>query len=183
MRILKLQMAVTVDGFVAGPDGQGDWLTKYDPTAWGEAHRLIDTSDTLLMGRKMVPEFMTYWEKVTPDSDEYAFAQKMLAVPKLVFSHTLTAVKGENIRVERGDLATVVRQLKGQSGKDILVYGGVSFVNSLIEHDLIDQLNFFVNPIAIGKGKTIFTSQKPLHLNGSTAFPCGVVLNTYGRHP
>lgn len=181
MRTLKLQMAMTVDGFVASADGQVDWMVKYDPKAWGEANRLIDTSDTLLMGRKMVPDFMTYWENVKPDSDEYAFAQKMLDVPKIVFSHTLQEVKGENIRLERGDLVTVVKQLKQQSGKDILVYGGVSFANSLVEHNLVDQLNLFVNPVAIGKGKPIFRSQKSLNLTGSTAFPCGVVLNTYRR--
>lgn len=181
MRTLKLQMDITLDGFVASSDGKVDWMVKYDPQAWGEANRFIDTSDTLLMGRRMVAGFMTYWESVKTSSDEYAFAQKMLAVPKIVFSHTLKEVKGENTRLERGDLATVVKQLKEQSGKDILVYGGASFVNALIEHDLIDQLNFFVNPVAIGKGKPIFTSRKPFTLTGSAAFPCGVVLNTYNH--
>ena len=63
--------------------------------------------------------------------------------------------------------------------KDILVYGGATFVSSLIEHGLIDEMNFFVNPVAIGNGMRVFKGRKPLKLAASTAYPCGIVVNSY----
>jgi dihydrofolate reductase len=59
------------------------------------------------------------------------------------------------------------------------VYGGATFVSSLIENKLIDELNLFINPVAIGKGLQIFSSRSPLKLINSTAYPSGIVVNTY----
>ena len=82
MRKLKLQMQITVDGFVAGPNGELDWMTwAMDEKAVALVNHLADTSDTILMGRKMTPGFVTYWEGVKPDSPEYDFAQKMVGIP------------------------------------------------------------------------------------------------------
>ena len=181
MRKLKLQMQTTTDGFVAGPDGQLDWMTSIDTDDKLIAliNRLTDTSDTILLGRKMTPGFITYWEGVQPNTPEYPFARKMVDMPKVVFSKTLTRVAGQNVRVEGGDLVQAVKKLKGLPGKDIVVYGGATFVGSLIENNLIDQLNFFVNPVAIGRGMRVFKDRKSLRLTGSTAYPSGVVVNSY----
>jgi len=81
--------------------------------------------------------------------------------------------------VENGDLVTAVNELKSQSGKDLLVYGGASFVAALIENRLIDELSLFVNPIAIHEGLRIFTSRAPLQLVDSVAYSTGKVVNTY----
>ena len=125
MRKLKLQMQVTVDGYVAGPEGQLDWMTfDFDPALEAFVNQLTDTSDTILLGRKMTEGFIQYWEHVPKDSREYAFAQKMVGMPKVVFSKTLHHVEGKNVRVENGDLAEAVKQLKSAPGKDIVVYGG-----------------------------------------------------------
>ena len=182
MRKLKLQMQCTVDGFVAGPEGQLDWMTfDMDPELLGFITHLTDTSDTILLGRKMTDGFVKYWEHVLTqkDSPEYAFAEKMVAYPKVVFSRSLRHVEGKNVRVENGDVVQAVTQLKGQAGKDILVYGGATFVSSLIEQGLIDEMNFFVNPVAIGRGMQVFTAKRPLGLARSKAYPCGIVVNTY----
>jgi len=180
MRKLKLQMQVTIDGFVAGPNGQLDWMTRdADEKGLAEIIRLTDTSDTILLGRKMTDGFTTYWESVPASSPEYDFAQKMVNTPKVVFSKTAKSVKGKNIRVENGPLVEAIHSLKSQPGKDIVVYGGATFVSSLIEHRLIDELNFFVNPVAIGKGLQIFSQPTPLSLVRSVAFGNGEVLNTY----
>lgn len=183
MRKLKLQMQITADGFVAGPDGQLDWMTSFDTDEKLIAliNRLTDSSDTILLGRKMTPGFIAYWEGALnhPDSPEYSFARKMVDYPKVVFSKTLTRMEGRNVRVEGGDLVQAVNQLKGQAGKDIIVYGGATFVGSLIENGLIDQLNFFVNPVAIGRGMPVFKSRKLLELISSTAYPSGIVVNSY----
>jgi dihydrofolate reductase len=139
------------------------------------------TSDTILLGRKMTDGFIKYWEHVVTqeDSREHAFAQKMVGLPKVVFSKTLHHIEGKNVRVENGDMADAVKQLKGRPGKDIIVYGGATFVSSLIEHGLIDELNFFVNPVAIGSGMRVFKGKKPLKLANSTAYPSGIVVNSY----
>ena len=182
MRKLKLQMQTTVDGYVAGPEGQLDWMTfDMDPGLIAFINHLTDTSDTILLGRKMTDGFVKYWEHAATqkDSPEFDFAQKMVGLPKVVFSKTLRHVEGKNVRVENADLADAVKQLKGRSGKDIVVYGGATFVSSLIEHGLIDEMNLFVNPVAIGNGMRIFKGRKPLKLQTSTAYPCGIVVNTY----
>src|SRR5881296_2566113 len=137
------------------------------------------SGDTILLGRKMTEGFINYWEAVHPQSPEYFFARKMVDTPKVVFSKTLTRVEGKNVRVENGDLIQAVTRLKEQRGKDIVVYGGATFVSALIEHDLIDELNIFVNPVVIGRGMRIFKDRKALRLTSSTAYPSGVVINTY----
>src|SRR5512133_679006 len=108
MRKLKLQMQVTVDGYVAGPQGQLDWMTfDMDERLLAFITEMIDTSDTILLGRKMTPGFVDYWEGVLekPQSPEHAFAQKMVGTPKVVFSKTVDRMDGKNLRVEKGDLA------------------------------------------------------------------------------
>jgi dihydrofolate reductase len=180
MRKLKLQMQITVDGFVAGPEDQLDWMTfDMDEKLLALINHLTDTSDTILLGRKMTPGFTTYWEGVTKESPEYDFAQKMVRTPKVVFSRTIKSIEGQNVRVENGPVVEAVNGLKSQSGKDIVVYGGASFVSSLIENRLIDELNFFVNPVAIGNGKRVFSQRRPLTLIDSVAYASGIVVNTY----
>ena len=180
MRKLKLQVQMTVDGFVAGPEGQLDWMTRnLDEGAIARIVQITDSSDTILLGRKMTDGFIKYWEAVKPESPEYIFARRMVDTPKVVFSKTLARVEGKNVRVETGDLVQAVTRLKEQRGKDIVVYGGATFVSALIEHDLIDEFNIFVNPVAIGRGMRIFKDRKALHSTGSTAYPSGVVINTY----
>jgi dihydrofolate reductase len=182
MRKLKLQVQITLDGFVGGPEGQLDWMTfAMDEKLIGFINQLTDSSDTILLGRKMTDGFISYWEGVQPSSPEYDFSRKMVDRSKIVFSKTLKSVKGQNVRIESGDLVTVVNQLKGAQGKDIVVYGGAQFVSSLIQHDLIDEFNLFINPTAIGKGLKIFKERKALKLTSSTAYASGIVVNTYGR--
>lgn len=182
MRKLKLQMQMTADGFVAGPQGQLDWMTfDMDAPLLAFITELTDSTDTILLGRKMTAGFVSYWEGVlaTPESPQFAFAQKMVGTPKVVFSKTLQQMDGKNVRVENGDVAHAVKQLKGQAGTDLIVYGGATFVSSLIQQDLIDELNLFINPVAIGEGLRIFLSRKALKLHRSAAYASGVVVNTY----
>jgi dihydrofolate reductase len=182
MRKLKLQVQMTVDGFVAGPEGQLDWMTfDMDEKLLGFINHLTDTSDTILLGRKMTEGFIKYWEHVVtqPASPEYEFGQKMVRLPKIVFSRTKESMEGKNVRVEKGPLVDAVNRIKSQAGKDIIVYGGATFVSSLIEHRLIDELNLFINPVAITKGMRIFSQRTPLTLVTSVAYASGIVVNTY----
>jgi dihydrofolate reductase len=181
MRKLKLQVQITADGFVAGPEGQLDWMTQeMDEKLMALISELAGASDTILIGRKMTGGFIKYWEhEVTQPATKYPFARKMVEIPKVVFSKTLDHVDGQNVRVENGDLSEAVNQLKRAPGKDIIVYGGATLVSSLIENGLIDELNLFVNPVAIGNGMRIFKDRRPLTLTASVAYPCGIVVNTY----
>jgi dihydrofolate reductase len=180
VRKLKLQVQITVDGYVGGPEGQLDWMTwNMDDQLSAFINQLTDTSDTILLGRKMTPGFVSHWEAAKPGSPEYAFAQKMVGMQKVVFSRTVDRVEGKNIRVHKGDIVEGVNELKRLPGKDIVVYGGATFVSSLLDHDLIDELNLFVNPTALGKGIRIFSGRKPLKLEASKQYPCGIVVSTY----
>jgi dihydrofolate reductase len=179
-------MQISADGYVAGPNGELDWMTwDLDENLLNFINSLTDSSDTILMGRKMTDGFVTYWENVVnnqPDSPEYSFAQKMVNLPKIVFSKTVKNISGKNVSVENGDLANAVNNLKNKSGKDIIVYGGADFVSSLIKEGLIDEFNFFVNPVLIHKGRRIFDKldrRQKLTSLGSTPYDCGVIVNRY----
>lgn len=187
MRKLKLQMQVSVDGFVAGPEGQLDWMTwTMDKELIQYITALTDSSDTILLGRKMTDGFVDYWTSVlkNPESPEYPFARKMIDTPKVVFTKTLNKSTWANTTLATGKLADEILKLKKQSrslsgGNDIIVYGGAGFVSNLVKESLIDELNLFINPTAIGNGLKIFLDRTNLQLLKSQAYECGVVVNTY----
>lgn len=191
MRKLKLQMQITIDGFVAGRNGEQDWVFisgKADPEALqkviGFGVDLASSCDTLLLGRKLAASgFCTYWENIAdnqPENPWNPLAKLIADHRKIAFSHSETSVPaGRNLKVENGNLATVVQSLKNQPGKDILVYGGADFVSSLVSLNLIDEYHLVVNPIAIGSGLSIFKERKMLELVSSMAFKHGKVVNKY----
>jgi dihydrofolate reductase len=186
MRKLKLQVQMTIDGFVAGPEGQLDWMwlpgVEKDTASFDKVIELAASCDTILLGRKMTPDFIKHWENVVdnmPDSPEQPLAQLMVNHRKIVFSKTQHDIKGRNVEVEDGDLVAAVKVLKEQPGKDIMVYGGASFVSSLISLDLVDEFYIFRNPVAIGEGLSIFKERKVLNLVSSVAYKNGKMLNVY----
>lgn len=183
MRKLKLQVQQTIDGFVAGPQGQLDWMTNVmEKNLEKFVNELTDSVDTIIMGRKMSREFLDYWEGVVhnkPGDPEFEFAKKMVDKPKIIFSKTVSSIKGENVSVENGDMVEAVKKLKTQPGKDIIVYGGATFVSALIENDLIDDYYLCLNPVALGEGMRIFNAKKPMELVASTAFAESTVVNHF----
>ena len=184
MRKLKFQVQMTLDGFIGGPNGElyWMWIGKPDDALFQKVIDLADSCDTILLGRKMTQGFIEYWENVVdnqPESREQPLAKLMVNLHKIVFSHTITSVKGRNVELENGDLATVVQALKKQSGKDIMVYGGATFVSSLISQNLIDEYYIFRHPVAIGKGLPIFKEQKILKTDSSILYNNGTILSKY----
>jgi dihydrofolate reductase len=171
---------MSLDGFVAGPNGEFDWLIRSKDGS-RIINSLIDTSDTLLMGRKMTGGFINYWENIVnnqPESPEFTFAKKMVDTPKVVFSRTLDKSVWTNTVLAKGNLTDEVANLKNQNGRDLLVYGGADFVASLIKENLIDEYNLFVHPVILGKGLTISDKTENrlnLTLVESERFDCGVV--------
>jgi len=182
-RKLKLQVQISVDGFVAGPNGELDWMT-WD---WSEdlknyVNQLTDSVDKILLGRKMTDGFINYWSNAKPGSEEYPFAKKMVDYPKVVFTKTLEKSTWANTVLAKGNLADEINKLKNKSGKDIIVYGGATFVSNLIAEKLIDEFHLFINPAAIGTGMRIFSKlgeKQDFKVIKSQAFDCGINLNVY----
>jgi dihydrofolate reductase len=183
LRKLKLQVQMSIDGCIAGPNNEMDWLIR-DSKNLKYIHEIAESVDTILLGRKMTDEFISYWADVMnkPDDPMYAFAKKMIEIPKVVFTKTLNKSKWVNTELAKGDLKDEITKLKTQNGKDILVYGGASFDSSLIKENLIDEFYLFVNPIVMGNGKNIFKDIKEiqkLSLIESKVFDYGLVLLHY----
>ncbi|GGB20753.1 dihydrofolate reductase family protein [Puia dinghuensis] len=185
MRKLKLQVQMTADGFMAGPNGELDWMNMaMDEGFISYVTELTDSSDTILMGRKLAEGFIPYWTNVVANADDpqRPFGQKMVDKPKVVFSKTLSTSSWANTTVANGDLATEVKKLKEQKGKDIIVYGGSSFVSSLIKEGLIDEFHLFVNPVVLGNGMAIFRqldATQKLKLVKATPLTTGSVILFY----
>jgi dihydrofolate reductase len=184
MRKLRLQVQISVDGCIAGPNYEMDWLV-WDDKYIKYVNDITETVDTILLGRKMVDGFISYWTEVAnkPDDPMNALAKKMIEIPKVVFTKTINKSRWINTDIATGDLKDEITKLKSQEGGgDIIVYGGASFDSSLIKEKLIDEFYLFVNPVAIGNGKTIFKDLKeiqPFTLIESIGFDSGTVLLHY----
>lgn len=157
MRKVKLQMQMTINGYVGGPNGENDWMTWNPDDEFLEFIKShFDSTDTLLLGRKLADGFIEHWEKTAVSNPEHPFAKKIVEIPKIVFTRTLDESPWNNTTLAKADLAEEIADLKKQNGKDIAVVGGAGFASSLIKQNLIDEYNLIVNPTAIGSGMTIF---------------------------
>lgn len=185
MRKLKLHVEISIDGCIAGPNNEMDWIDfTWDEKLREFEDRLHEPVDTILLGRKMTNEFISYWSNVInkPEDREYTFAKKMIDTPRIVFTKSLTKSEWPNTEIATGDLRQEITKLKSREGGDIIVYGGASFDSSLIKENLIDEYYLFINPVVIGNGKTIFGDLKEirkLSLVESIAFDSGTVLLHY----
>jgi len=185
MKKLKLQVQLSIDGYVARPNGELDWMT------WGMSDNILayimelhDSIDTILLGRKMTEGFIPYWNNVVmnPQDPSYALGKIMVDTPKVVFTKTLTRSEWDNTTLATGDITEEVNKLKRQGGKDIIVYGGAGFVSSLIKEGLIDEYHLFLNPAALGKGMPIFQELggvRQFTLARTIPSDCGIVVLVY----
>ncbi len=191
-RKLKLQVQISIDGYIAGPNGEMDFMTW----SWGNdiknyVTELTDSMDTIILGRKLAQGFIPHWLSAAedPKSPEYDFAKKMTEPRKIVFTKTLDssdpelgAGKWPTTELAKGNLQEEINKLKSESGSDIMVYGGAEFVSNLIKEGLIDELHLFVNPVAVGKGLPIFQTinkKQDLKLLQSQSFDCGINVLVY----
>jgi len=179
---------ISVDGYVGGPNGELDWRTwNWDDKLKAFAYPLRDVCDTILLGRKMAEVFIPHFEDTVNNlqpknadkalDEKFAYANRMVSMPKIVFSKTMKTFDGKNVSVENGDFVTAIKNLKSREGKDIIVYGGAGFVSSLIKEGIIDEFNFFVNPVMINKGLRIFDlleHRQKLSLISATPYECGI---------
>lgn len=177
---------MSVDGFVAGPAGEMDWMTwNWDPKLADYVTRLTEPVDTILMGRKMTGGFMGHWQAVLNDPKDasYNFARKMVDTQKVVFTRELERSEWVNTTLAKGDITEEVNALKRQKGGDMIVYGGAGFVTSLVKAGLIDEYHLFINPCILGKGLPIFAEADPyikLKRLDMQSFDCGITVLVYG---
>jgi dihydrofolate reductase len=187
MRKLILQMQVSLDGFNStGPNDEQKWVTW----AWDEIKHdvleLAQSCDTEIIGRKLAVDYIPFWAKTSTDSESMMFelAKIKAQQKKIVFTKTLEKSDWENTELAKGNLSEEINKLKNQSGKDLLVYGGSSFVSNLVKENLIDEFYLFLNPVALGRGIPIFDSLKEwqqLQLIKSKTFESGILLLHYVR--
>lgn len=182
MRKLKLQMVISLDGFVKGDYGGAN--IKWDNKAWQFCIDNLKNVDCILLGRNTAEDFIPHWRGVAnnPKDSDYKIGKPLTDIPKIVFSKKLKTSKWDNATIAKGDIAKEIKALKKRKGKDMIVYGGYSFVSSLIQFGLIDEYFFLVTPFAYGSGEPIFNSLKnnlQLKLEKCKPFACGIVLLHY----
>lgn len=179
MRQVVLQMGVTVDGYVAGPGGEGDWgLPAEHPEVFAWKVASLRQVGTHIMGRVTYEQMAAYWPTATGD-----YATFMNNLPKVVFSATLPAADWAGSRIARGDLTDEIAALKSEPGDSIIMaHGGAAFVQALSRLGLIDEYRLVTLPVAIGNGLPLFKDlAAPLRLNLAEAksFPGGTVIHVY----
>ncbi|HXF00037.1 MAG TPA: dihydrofolate reductase family protein [Solirubrobacterales bacterium] len=156
MRNLIYSMTVSLDGYIADPNGEIDWSAPDE-----ELHRFhnqrVREIGAHLLGRRLY-EVMLYWETAeeNPTASDYEleFARIWKAIPRIVFSKTLEKVEG-NARLARDDVAGEVARLKQEPGRDLAV-GGAGLASTLIDLGLVDEYQLFVSPVVLGGGTPYF---------------------------
>jgi dihydrofolate reductase len=177
VRTFKLQVQTTVDGYMAGPNGEMDWTTvpwTDDINAYIDA--LTESVDCIVLGRRLAEGFIPAWA-AGPEGETQESIDWMNDTPKVVISNTLTESPWENTVVAGGDLAETVHKLKAQPGGDMIAYAGGALVRDLIAKGLLDELHLFVNPTAIGAGMPVFPdigAHQQLRLVAARPFDCGI---------
>ena len=177
MRKIVVSEFITVDGVIQDPHL---WTFEYwsDGTARFKLKEL-EAADSLLLGRVTYEGFAAAWPSMT---DEAGFADRMNGYPKYVASKTLTEASWNNSTVVHDDVVGAVANLKEQSGSDILVFGSGNLIQTLVQHDLIDEYRLMVYPLLRGEGQRLFTDAldaKKLQLVGTEELGNSVVVLTY----
>ena len=186
MRKLFVSNPVSLDGYLAGPDGDLSWFAV-GPDFFAHVNRMMPTLGLLLFGRVTYEMMAGYWTspEATKDNDPIV-TDLMNELPKLVASRTLKKAgwgRWDNATVTADPVKTV-RELKSQPGKDMAIFGSGGLVSTLAASGLIDEYRMIMNPSILGQGIPMFrglTQRVPLRLASSDIFDKNVVMLTY--HP
>lgn len=185
MKKVILQEFVSLDGLAAGPNDSVDFVpaSAQGDRSFGQRQMtFLDSIDTILLGRVTYDMFAAHWPNVT-SGDDKPFADKLNAIPKVVFSKTLDRApwgKWGDAKIVRDNAAREVAKLKQGSGKDMVIWGSISVAQSLMKDRLIDEYQLIVCPVVLGSGKQLFPRNSfDMKLLKATSFDRGTVLVAY----
>lgn len=178
-------MHTSLDGFVAGPNGEMDWI-KLDGELFDFVGAITDKADTALYGRVTYEMMQNYWptaaEQPNASKHDKEHAAWYSKVSKIVLSNTMSGNGLDNTRVISGNVAEKINEIKKQDGKNILIFGSPRASHSLLGEGLINEFWLFVNPVLLGQGiplfKNVFKTTR-LELVESRTFSCGVIALHY----
>jgi dihydrofolate reductase len=184
---LVLFMHTTLDGFVAGPNGEMDWI-NVDEEMFEYAGKRTNESDTALYGRVTYEMMQSYWPNAAdqPNATRHDIEHSKWynGVTKIVLSRTMKGANLPNTKIISDNVANEISKLKQSAGKDILIFGSPSAVHSLMSENLIDDYWLFINPILLGQGIPLFKGIKNktnLKLLETIPFAAGVVCLHYEK--
>lgn len=177
MKKIILDLAVTLDGFIEGPNGEIDWCIMDDDM---DFDGFLSSIDTIFYGRVSYDMWGNYQPEENAGPEEQNLWKAVHSKNKYVFS----GQKRENEKAVfiNSDITEAVAEIKKQGGKDIWLYGGAGLIKTFIELNLIDVYRISVHPIALGKGKPLFEDLKErlnLQLIKTNVFKSGVVQLIY----
>jgi dihydrofolate reductase len=150
MRSVVLMMSVSVDGYVAGPNGHAGAIPEPAELSQWKLDR-IRRAGTHIMGRVTYEEMAGFWPTSTDD-----YAAPMNEIPKVVFSRTLAEATWPESSIARGDLADEIAALRSQPGGEIIAWGGAGFAQALSRAGLVDEYVLVINPVVFGDGLPMF---------------------------
>lgn len=185
MRKVIVSNLVSLDGFMAGPQGEIDWFVvdkEFDAYARG----LFASVDTLLFGRVTYELMAGYWPTPAAASEDPFISERMNRLPKVVFSRTLAQAGWENTRLVQTSPVEEVGRLKREEGGDLMIFGSGTLVSALAPHELIDEYRIVVNPVVLGEGKPLFAGlhqRLAFKLLKTRTFGCGDVVLYYRPEP
>jgi dihydrofolate reductase len=185
MRKIISFMHSSLDGFVAGPNGEMDWI-KVDEEIFAHVGKRISEGDTALYGRVTYQMMEGYWptaaDKPNATRHDIEHSKWYKKVHKIVLSKTLKDADLTNTEIISDNLSDRINTVKQKPGEDILLFGSPTATHSLIQLNLIDGYWLFVNPIILGQGIPLFTGIKEkikLKLFKTQQFSCGVTELSY----
>jgi dihydrofolate reductase len=176
-RVVAVEL-VSLDGVMEAPE---KWASSFSNDEMEEANASgMAASDALLLGRVTYEALAAFWPNQPGGTPMVDYIN---SVPKYVVSSTLKEpLEWNNSTLIKGDVAEEIAELKRQSGKDITILGSGALVRSLLQGDLLDELNLVVHPVVLGSGKRLFEAggdQKVLRLVETKTFSTGVLYLTY----
>lgn len=171
MRKIILNLAMSLDGYIEGPNGEYDWCFADQDYGMTE---FLGNTDAIFLGRKSYETLMA------------AYPEMFAALKMYVFSDTLTHVEGNNEIITNADFQQRIAEIRHQPGANIWLYGGAELVSAFITHNQINELMLSVHPTILGAGKPLFTDIKErtdLVLLKSEQFSSGLIQLTYALKP
>ena len=187
MRNIIVSMRVTLDGFIAGPNGAMDWMEEFiDESLANYESELQKTVDVTLFGRVTYQGFESFWPQVARDPASpkglVEYAQQLNAMCKIVFSKTLSRAEWNNAALVQEIVPEEIIHMKQEPGRDMVIYGSASIVRTLTNLGLIDRYHLLVYPVVLGSGKPLFQDivhKVKLSLVSTKTHPSGVVVLSY----